>query len=197
MSTSKKASQGLVKKQGLYNFGRNHLGRVTKVIAVVVAFTTCAAAYSEPLRVEIVTRILPSDPQEGMKSTQVLLVDFEKKQITQSFSTGVTGLGPIQLGSVRDKFVIENPDFSSPGRAGFTARGQTASGVLFMPNINYMFQFVVTPTGKGALSGCHDGYPAYQVMVGTNKVYDFKHRSIALLKLFGQCDIEIKNRVGF
>ena len=132
-----------------------------------------------------------------MKSTQVLLIDFDKKSITPSFSTGVTSIGSIDLGSVRDKFVVDNIDFGTSGRVGFTARGQTASGVLFMPNINYKFNMAVTPKGKGALSGCHDGYPAYQVTVAGKSVYDFKHQSLSLIKLFGECDIEIKKVVDF
>lgn len=155
------------------------------------------ATLATPVRVEIITQILPFDPESGMKSTQVLMVDFDKKAITQTFSTGVTKIGPVEIGSVRDKFLFDNVDFSSPGRVGFTARGQTASGVLFMPNINYKFQLAVTPAGKGAFSGCHDGYPAYQVKVAGKVVYDFKHQPLSLVKLFGECDVEIKAIVDF
>ncbi len=165
--------------------------------AVIAALAGCGTSYAEPLRLEIITKILPPDPQVGMKSTQVLFVDFDKKRVTQYFSTGVTTLGPVELGSVRDKFVIANVDFSSAGRVGFTARGQTASGVLFMPNINYNFQLAITPNGKGTIAGCHDGYPAYQVTVGKKTIYNYKHPSISLVKLFGECDIEIKNAIEF
>lgn len=167
------------------------------IVAVIVALTGCDMSYAEPLRLEIVTKINPPDPQAGMKSTQIIFVDFQKKQVTQSFSTGVTTLGPVELGSVRDKFVIANVDFSSPGRVGFTARGQTASAVLLMPSINYSFQVAITPNGKGALAGCHDGYPAYQIIAGKKTIYDYKHPSISLVKLFGECDIEIKNPTDF
>lgn len=165
--------------------------------AFLVGLAFGAPTQAEPVRVEVVTRILSFDPQAGMKSTQVLLIDFDRKTITPSFSTGVTGIGPIELGSVRDKFVVDTIDFATPGRVGFTARGQTASGVLFMPNINYKFNMAVTPKGKGALSGCHDGYPAYQVKVAGKSVYDFKHKPLSLIKLFGECDIEIKTIVDF
>lgn len=165
--------------------------------ALFVGILFSVPVKAETVRVEVVTRILPFDPEAGMKSTQVLLIDFDKKTITPSFSTGVTSIGPIQIGSVRDKFVVDNIDFGTPGRVGFTARGQTASGVLFMPNINYKFNMAVTPKGKGALSGCHDGYPAYQVTVAGKSVYSFKHESLSLIKLFGECDVEIKTIVDF
>ena len=155
------------------------------------------SVHSEPVRVELVTRILSFDPQAGMKSTQVLLIDFDKKTIKSLFSTGVTAIGPIELGSVRDKFVVDNIDFGTPGRVGFTARGQTASGVLFMPNINYKFNMAVTPKGTGAFSGCHDGYPAYRVAVSGKAVYEFLHESLSLIKLFGECDVQIKGIVEF
>jgi hypothetical protein len=167
------------------------------IASVIFSLAGCSTSYAEPVRLEIVTAILQFDPQAGMKSTQVLFVDFEKKQVTQSFSTGVTTLGPVDFGSVRDKFNVANVDFSSAGRVGFTARGQTASGVLFMPNINYRFHLAITRNGKGALTGCHDGYPAYQVIVGKKMIYSYKHPSISLFKLFGQCDIEIKNAIEF
>lgn len=143
--------------------------------------------------VNIVTHILAGDPQAGMKSTQTVVVDFDKKKVTQTFSTGVTNVG-FDIGSVRDNFVVENEDFSAVGRVGFTVRGQTASGVMFMPNINYEFHVALTPAGKGALEGCHDGYPAYSIDVDGKKVYDFAHKKIDLIKLFGACDVLVPTK---
>lgn len=167
-------------------------GRAFTVAAAVAMLCSCSMAIAQAVKVEITTQILPFDPLPGMKSKQTLLVDFAQRKIMQSFTTGVTDVG-FEIGSVRDKFEVENVAFEN-GRVGFTARGQTASGVMFMPNINYRFYFSVTPAGGGVLSGCHDGYPAYEVLVAGKKVYDFTHKSMNLVKLFGTCDIDAGDR---
>lgn len=164
---------------------RDHASTLVSIAAMLCS---CTLAIAQPVKVEITTRILPFDPLPGMKSKQTLLIDFAQKKITKSFTTGVTDVG-FEIGSVRDKFEVENVAFEN-GRVGFTARGQTASGVMFMPNINYKFFFSVTPAGGGALSGCHDGYPAYEVVVAGKKVYDFSHKSMNLVSLMGTCDID-------
>lgn len=171
--------------------------RMGLLSAAMALLATLHAAHAATVRIEVLTQILPFDPQAGMKSTQTLEIDFDKKKVSQSFKTGVTGLGPIQLASVRDQFLVENIDFSSPGRVGLTLKGQTASGVLFMPNINYKFFLAVTLSGGGSVSGCHDGYPAYQVKVSGKTVYDFRHESVNLVKLFGTCDIDLKKVIDF
>lgn len=163
---------------------------VALVCAASLSATSVRAA--DPVKVEITTRILDFDPQAGMKSTQTLLIDFDSKKISQAFKTGVTHVG-FDIGSVRDKFVVDSVVFSS-GRVGFTARGQTASGVMFMPNINYKFFIAVTPKGTGAIEGCHDGYPAYEVTAGGKRVYEFAHKSLDLVKLFGDCDIAVPGK---
>ena len=166
---------------------------------IFVVAILCAASLwntgvraADPVKVEITTRILAFDPQAGMKSTQTILIDFESKTISQTFKTGVTHVG-FDVGSVRDQFVVDNVDFSD-GRVGFTARGQTSSGVMFMPNIYYKFFIAVSPKGLGALEGCHDGYPAYEVLAEGKKVYEFAHKSLDLIKLFGDCDIIIPTK---
>jgi hypothetical protein len=153
------------------------------------------AGSSAPLRVEIVTRILPPDPQAGMKSTQTLVVDFQAKRITPSFSTGSTQFPVVgEFGSLRDRFQVKIVNFSEQ-RVTFTVKGETASAVAalipFMPNINYKFDLTLTSTGTGELSGCHDGYPAYAITVGGEKIYEYLHPRIALLNLYGSCDIEV------
>ena len=150
---------------------------------IATLLSSTATTQAEPIKVEITTRILSFDPQTGMKSTQTILVDFKKKKISQTFKTGVTHIG-FDIGSVRDKFMVDNVDFSD-GRVGFTARGVTASGIMFMPNVNYKFLIAVTSKGSGAF----DGYPAYEIAVAGKKMYDFAHKSVELVKLFGECDV--------
>lgn len=171
----------------------------TEVLRAFVVTLLCAASLSttsaraaDPVRVEVTSRILDFDPQAGMKSTQTILIDFDNKKVSQVFKTGVTHVG-FDIGSVRDKFVVDNIDFSN-GRVGFTAQGQTASGVMFMPNINYKFFIAVSPKGTGAIDGCHDGYPAYEVTAEGKKVYEFAHKSLDLINLFGDCDIAVPGR---
>lgn len=182
---------------------RNSRGPLRRLLALfaanlalgVVAMPGLAA----PVTVEIVTRINAPDPQAGMKSTQTLTIDFDNKKVTQAFKTGVTTLVGVDLASVRDKFLVENVEFTSAPsvRVGMTVRGQTASGVLFMPNIDYKFQLAVTPVGNGAISGCHDGYPAYIVKVGSKTVYERQHLAIHVTNLLGTCDIVLPSSLAF
>lgn len=165
-----------------------------KLAAVAAVCGWTASAFGAPVLVEVVTQILPNDPQAGMKSTQTLQVDFDKKTVTQSFKTGVTTIGPVELTSVRDKFVVQDVTFEGTKRVSFKVAGQTASGVLFMPNINYQFTFAVTPTGTGAIAGCHDAYPAYDIKVGGKAIYAFKHQPTNLIGLLGDCGTKVPNK---
>lgn len=110
------------------------------------------------------TEILLPDPQAGVKSEQTLTVNFSRRMVTSSFRTGTTSVGPITLSSVRNKFSVHDVVFQG-SNVSFGVIGQTASGVLIMPNINYQMHFEVRSTGSGSVQGTHDGYPAYFVRV--------------------------------
>lgn len=146
-----------------------------------------AAVAMDNVDLVVTTQINSPDPQAGIKSVQKINVNFVKRTVTETFSTGVTTIGPVELKSVRDQFSVKSV-FSPTGLATLNIAGQTASGVLFMPNINYKFTLEVDKNGRGTFSGCHDGYPAYEVKVQAKIIYSFKHKNIDLVKLFGECD---------
>lgn len=102
--------------------------------------------------------------QVGQKSLQRVSVDFDTKTILGQYLTGTTKMLCLELGSVRDSFVVERPRFSSDGRAFFTVTGQTATGVHVMPNINYSFDIEISES-EIEFSGAHDGYPSYNISV--------------------------------
>jgi hypothetical protein len=162
--------------------------RVLFLLSMVGALWGDGAAAQGKISVLIRTEINPPDPFAGMKSEHRFVVDFQTKTITgEEFKTGVTDLGPVELKSVRDKFVISEKDIQS-GKATFKLVGQTASGVTVMPNIDYRFALSINSNGTGTLEGCHDGYPAYTVRVNNKDAYAFKHKAKDLIKLFGTCD---------
>ncbi len=158
---------------------------------------------NEVFSLEIETRILDFDPQPGMKSRQFIVVErsphTRQFRAKSSYTTGKTRMLGRDISSVRDDFKVTPLLFRDMGAGGkklsFKAVGQTASGVGFMPNIDYSFDFSIsTVNGKSTvkLTGEHDGYPAYTVWLhtGTTKkeLYKFKHKSMNLHKLFGKKD---------
>ena len=134
------------------------------------------------------TEILPFDPQAGMKSEQSLRVDFARRKVTSTFRTGVTSIGSVSLSAVRNNFKVLSVAFSGT-TASFRAVGQTASGVGFMPDIDYDMTFEVNSSGSGNVRGSHDGYPAYFVRKDGRLVHHFRHRSAQLHRLFGSRDV--------
>lgn len=148
-------------------------------------------ASAEPINVVIETRIRETSLsfQPGMKSRQTLTINFDSKEITNQFETGITTLVGADLKSVRDNFLVESIQFA--GRVvAFRATGQTASGVAIVPNINYTLNITVDNFAEElVLSGCHDGYPSYTVSVAGKIVYDFQQEFLGAL--FGECDINI------
>lgn len=145
-------------------------------------------------RVEIETRILPPDRQAGMKSVQSLNVDFEGKAVDHgTFRTGATTIARnLELASIRNMFSVTNIS-SNENTAKFTVVGQTASGVGFMPSIDYSFTVSVERGGQATLlAACHNKYPAYKVIVNGRTLYDFRHTphdmKAVYKALYGKCD---------
>ena len=124
-----------------------------------------------------------------MKSKHTLNIDFTDDSVKDNFETGTTEVFGITLSSVRDNFKVDNIKFSGES-VTFTVKGSTASGVLIAPDIDYKFDFVVNKKkGVSSVTGCHDAYPAYSIFTSSAKIYEFKHRSVDLLSLFGSCDV--------
>lgn len=156
-------------------------------------------------RLIIETRIMDTDPFSGMKSKQIIEINYKKStkefSFKSIFETGSTEFFGIKLNSVRDNFILSNATYSKEKREiSFDIKGSTASGIRVAPDINYKFSFVYKGSGKTDswfVKGCHDGYPAYKISFInerkniTTDIYDFKHKSFDLLKLIGSCDINI------
>ena len=153
-------------------------------------FAVGSTVNAAPLELTIETRILPFDPVDGMKSRQTLLIDFDRKHISNRHETGST----YGIPSTRDTFEVKDIRFSG-SKAQFTVLGETGSGVQVIPNINYKFKLEVDSNGSAALiGGCHDGYPAYKIEVGRRTLYEFRHKPIRLYRLFGDCDVSPPSR---
>ena len=134
-----------------------------------------------------IRRISWATSQVGQKSMHTIVVDLGAKRITASYRTGVTHMLGVNISSARDSFRIVAPRF--PGNeAHFLASGETASGVRVMPNINYDFNFQVTPT-EVRIGGSHDGYPSYHVAVNGRSAYDYIQGNIT--QLLGSSDITV------
>jgi hypothetical protein len=153
---------------------------------------TSAPVSSAPeiVELEVETRIRPPDPVSGMKSLQVVKVNFDKRKVTQTYKTGDT----YGIPSARDKFHVASVDFEE-STASFVVTGRTASGVQVMPDIDYRFEFEVDSNGSVRITrGCHDGYPSYVVRTRGHNLYRFDHKSIRLYKLVGDCDVDVGRR---
>ena len=141
--------------------------------------------------IEIETRILDFDPQAGMKSTQTISVDFDSQTVTSKFITGTTDFFGIILESVRNNFTVNTLSINST-EARLKIVGETASGVGIIPNINYAFEVKIYQSGRSEIKGCHDGYPGYVVRVNGEDRYNFEHKPMSLINLFGECDIVLE-----
>lgn len=150
-----------------------------------------AVSVQASTQVVIETRIEEKDPFAGMKTRQVIQINFDANTVISSYETGTTNFFDIKLNSVRDNFGIDDAVFSGD-QATFTAFGTTASGVMAVPDIDYKLQFVVNKSGSVTVKGCHDGYPSYRVNANGTSIYSHEHKSIDLLSLFGTCDIKIQ-----
>ena len=125
--------------------------------------------------------------QAGQKSLHTILVDLTNQKIESSYKTGHTEILGWSVNSIRDGFNIGDMKFFLKGVL-FKAGGQTASGVGFMPNINYKFGFFVSPTHI-LINGSHDGYPSYSVTVNGKLIYDYVQGWLG--QLFGESDIDV------
>lgn len=167
-------------------------------------------ASAQNLTISIETRILDFDPQAGMKSTHKIQVNIDKTsksvRIKDYFETGTTSVFGYSLSSVRNNFLVQdlNYHFGNDVEISFSTKGQTGSGVRLTPNINYNFAIRIVQSLNGAhvyVDGCHDGYPAYIVRFDdgyrSGVAYQFSHKSMRLLNLFGDCDTKATSATSF
>jgi hypothetical protein len=125
--------------------------------------------------------------QVGQKSLQKITVDFATHTVSSTYITGTTHVFGVDLSSVRNSFLILRPRFSGTS-AFFSVSGETASGVRVMPNINYSFDFEVSPT-EVKFSGSHDGYPSYHIAINSRSAYDYIQGHLG--QLFGTSDVTV------
>jgi hypothetical protein len=136
-----------------------------------------------------IRRVSWATAQVGQKSLQTVVVDFANKKFSWSYKTGKTYL-PIAGGlrSIRDDFQLIGPKFTPSGDFVFSVKGETASAVVIMPNINYRFDMVLSPQ-KVTYWGKHDGYPSYNIAVDHRSVYDYVQGFIG--ELAGDSDVTV------
>lgn len=128
--------------------------------------------------------------QVGQKSLQTVTVDLNSKKLTQSYTTGKTNIGPIPVGSIRDEFELVRSKFGPSGDVSFSVKGETASAVGFMPNINYKFAILLSLSPRlVTVTGSHDGYPSYNIAVNGKSVYDYVQGHLG--QLFGDSDVSV------
>lgn len=177
------------------------------VLAIFIFLSPLFVQASDELQgiIFIETRILPFDPVSGMKSTQkvYIFLNKEMKQIRfeSEYETGNT----YGLPAVRNRFKLSDMSYNlESGSIVFTVSGQTASGVLIMPDIDY--NFILSFDGSNRqniwkIEGCHDGYPAYRVWLSNavsgevTELYEFRHKPLNLLKLLGNCDVKVDKTI--
>lgn len=132
--------------------------------------------------------------QVGQKSLQTISVDFKSKKFTHKYVTGKTNILFWSAGSIRDDFQVNAARFGTQNDFTFSAKGETASAVGFMPNINYNLTILLSYIPKlVTITGNHDGYPSYNVAVNGRSVYDYVQGHIG--QLLGDADISV-NRIS-
>ena len=127
--------------------------------------------------------------QPGKKSLQTITVDFDNREISSKYTTGITKFMGMELDSVRDNFKLTKGRFNSDGDASFSVIGETATGVRVLPNINYQFDFFKVSASTVSFCGNHDGYPSYNISVNGKSAYDFIQGFV--WQLAGKSDINV------
>lgn len=149
---------------------------------------------ADAIYIEIETairRINWATAQVGQKSLQRITVDFASHNISSQYLTGKTKIVFLELSSIRDSFQLIRPRFNTMGTAFFSVHGETASAVVIMPNINYEFDFEISPT-EVKFSGKHDGYPSYNIAANGASAYDYVQGHLG--QLLGDSDVTVRTR---
>jgi hypothetical protein len=172
------------------------IGKVSRFFLLLIIFGLSGAsnASAQQYMLEIVTAIRNVSPlsfEVGEKSRQKITINFANSSMKTEFTTGTTSVVGIDLSSVRNDFHISGQSFVG-NIASVTATGETASGVRIMPNINYTFTLKINKAqSKVWLSGCHNEFPSYTVIVNGKQVYDRTQTGTAVIGLLGTCDIVV------
>lgn len=131
-----------------------------------------------------------STVQAGVKSEHVIDIDPSTRSICDYPYTGKTKILGRGYGSIRDNFKVYNKVYCDD-YVKFSAKGETATPVGFLPNINYHFKFIAYPSKRLiTFNGCHDGYPSYNISVNGKSVYDCVQGVV--VELFGSRDVKVR-----
>ncbi|MFJ2549922.1 hypothetical protein ACIOVF_26130 [Pseudomonas sp. NPDC087612] len=154
------------------------------------------------LKIEVVTAIrdVGGAAQVGEKSRHVLTLDCENRTFSAaSPTTGKTTIYGWSLDSTRNAFTATLDDASGDVFAISTS-GQTASGVRFMPDIDYRFRLTIDAQRKQIrIQGAHDGFPSYTLLLNGKAIYDYQQSPFlqSVPKLFGTGDVTVEKTVSF
>lgn len=185
--------QGFIKRLFYYKFSAGQTKLTTKELDLSAKYQELVylhSAFDDNLiaEFEIETRILDYDPVAGMKSVQKISIDFRKQTVISKFLTGSTSVIP----SINDKFQVSNVEFIGD-KVKFDVLGQTATGILIFPDIDYKFGLEVDQDMNFRVTGCHDAYPAYIFKANNKTVYQYAHPESGFFEvwkaLYGRCDI--------
>ena len=165
---------------------------VHHTLVTFALFFVASTAHAEIIKVEIVTAIRekPGAIQVGEKTRQILTIDTDKGTVLGEVRTGSTTVAGVELEAVRKRF-NQRVEMSAPSAIKISAQGQAASGVGFMPDIDYLLvlSFDVAARTVG-IKGSHDGYPSYSILVNGVSAYDFEQGYVA--ELFGTSDVKVE-----
>lgn len=159
--------------------------------------------------VETIIRDRSTSAQPGIKSMHMFRYDgaYYKngvgslkryRSVASTGTTDIPGLGKKE--GIRNKFQIDEKSISD-NKLDFWMKGETASAVGVLPNINYNLHFKLDLDNRTfSIGGNHDGYPSYVVNIaGTEialqKIYDFEQGY--LLELFGSGDVTVSESGSF
>lgn len=156
-----------------------------------------AAAPLPTYTIEIVTAIrdVKGALEVGEKSRQILILDCAKRTLNKPAPTTGKTWVPVfgNRNAVRTRFEASLDDVHDNVFL-LSAFGQTASGVYIMPDIDYRLRLAVDPVRRRIhLTGAHDGFPTYSVLVDGRTVYEFEQGLFveAYADLAGTSDVPV------
>ncbi|MDR7099361.1 hypothetical protein J2X04_001708 [Lysobacter niabensis] len=157
--------------------------------------------YDRPLTVEVVTTIrnVKGAIETGEKSRHVMTLNPASGLVTERVLLGTTDLLIYKMEAIRSKFTATS-SYENDDRYRIRARGSTASGVGVFPSIDYDLAFGIDLVGRTIeITGTHDGFPSYSVLVNGKTVYDFVqgHMLKSWPLLYGTSDVTVQKEAKF
>ncbi|MFT3669662.1 MAG: hypothetical protein QM795_14040 [Pseudoxanthomonas sp.] len=154
-----------------------------------------------PLTIEVVTTIrdVKCAFELGEKSRHVITLNPSSGLVSERVLLGTTDLIVFKKEAIRSKFTATSA-YENDDRYRIRARGTTASGVGIVPSIDYDLEFAIDLADRSIeVSGTHDGFPSYAVLVNGRVVYDFEqgHMLKSWPLLYGTSDVTVGKKAKF